>query len=375
MSKPAVTPPSLAVDERLPVNPAAFDELAAATQTPVTARRLWLATWARTHPQWRPWIVTVPGSGGRLDGAAPLALRRRRGRTEVIALGHGPSDYLRLPARDADAAERLADAVVRGLAALVGPWSLVLRNLPVGDPTVAAVRARLGARTVTRSEAGAPQLELAGSRELADHVRADERRKRRRALRRVAEAGYGCVLERLRDPAAVAAVLPEVEAVCRARDAQLGRASQFDDPCARRFFFEAVTALAHRNAVVLTTLRLDGRLAAHALVLVDGAAHRLWNNRIDPAFARFGLGWVTHLAAIEDALADPEITTFDWMAGEEDYKQRVCTAVVPAERLQAWSSRPARLLGGGLVRAQRWAARRHPRLAESAKRLLQGGHR
>jgi hypothetical protein len=128
--------------------------LLAAMGAPVTARGPWLTAvlneGAARLPRARPVAVVVePHPQGRPDAVAFLSLRRRGLRTTVTLLGDrtapvpGGLPPFRLAARTDDAAARLADAVVGVLDSLRGPWTLRLSGLPLGDPTVRALAARL----------------------------------------------------------------------------------------------------------------------------------------------------------------------------------------------------------------------------------------
>src|SRR5213595_178593 len=108
-----------------------LDELLEHVGAPVTARRPWIDLWVETYRTWQPWCLTVRSPDtGRLDAAALLATRTRFGITDIVGLGHGPSDYLRLPARDLAAAEQLGSLVADGLRRRPGRWRLVIDQLP-----------------------------------------------------------------------------------------------------------------------------------------------------------------------------------------------------------------------------------------------------
>jgi hypothetical protein len=138
--------------------------LLADLRAPVTARGPWLTAvlndGAARLPRARPVAVVVePHPRGRPEAVAFLALRRRGLRTTVSLLGEEPGPVpgglppFRLPARDDATAARLADAVLAFLDSLRGPSTLRLSGLPLGDPTVRALAARLptAVQATTRS--------------------------------------------------------------------------------------------------------------------------------------------------------------------------------------------------------------------------------
>jgi hypothetical protein len=128
--------------------------LLAALRAPIPARGPWLTAvlndGAARLPRARPVAVVVePHRQGRPEAVAFLSLRRRGLGTTVTLLGQdtaplpGGLPPFRLPARDDDGADRLAAGVVDLLDSLRGPWTLRLAGLPLGDPTVRALAARL----------------------------------------------------------------------------------------------------------------------------------------------------------------------------------------------------------------------------------------
>ena len=100
--------------------------------------------------------------------------------------------------------------------------------------------------------------------------------------------------EHLREPAAIDAVLPQVEEVCRRRDAMLHRPSQLDDSRFGPFFRAVILDHAGRDEVELTILRLKGEVAAYCLCFVDHGSYRMWNCRFAPTWAHLSPGRVTN---------------------------------------------------------------------------------
>jgi hypothetical protein len=125
----------------------------AALRAPVTARGPWLTAVlnaAVARPHTRPLAIVVESHRqGPPAAAAFLSLRRRGLTTAVGMLGSGTEPVpggrpsARLLARDEEAAARLADGVHDLLATLRRPWTLELTGLPLGDPTVRLLAARL----------------------------------------------------------------------------------------------------------------------------------------------------------------------------------------------------------------------------------------
>jgi CelD/BcsL family acetyltransferase involved in cellulose biosynthesis len=135
----------------------------------------------------------------------------------------------------------------------------------------------------------------------------------------------------------------------------LARRSLMDHPHAGPFLRRVVEVHARRGEVELTTLRLDGRLAAYVLCFLDGDAYRMWNCRFDPTWSQYGVGRITNNAALENAVADG-CRLFDWMRGEETYKESMANDRVVAADLLAWSGPVVQLTD--VFRQAKEAARR-----------------
>jgi hypothetical protein len=142
---------------------------------PVTARGPWLTAVlnqaAARRGTGRPVAVVVePHAQGRPEAAAFLTLRRRGPLAVLTMLGDGVGPVpggrppRRLLARDERAAELLAAGICDLLGTLRGFRRLRLTGLPLGDPTVRALAARLpdGLTANVRSEAAVDELDDVG---------------------------------------------------------------------------------------------------------------------------------------------------------------------------------------------------------------------
>jgi hypothetical protein len=190
----------------------------------------------------RPVAVAVePSSGERPQGLALLTLRRRRATTVVTLLGDtaprpGGRPPARLLARSPEVADLLAGGIAELLAGVRGPWLLRLAGLPLGDPTLAALAARL------------PTAALGTSRSSALVDRLDE---------------LGPHVLRSRDPAQLERWLPRLLAA---------------EPDRRTRLFVRAAARLHAaiGQVELAVAADAGRLRAGLLTLVDGADRWPW---------------------------------------------------------------------------------------------------
>lgn len=341
-----------------------LDDLMDHAGVPITARRPWLTCWARCHDDWTPWLVGVL-RGGRLRGAALLARQRRRGGTRIVALGAGASDYAALPVREPRDAVPLAAAVAAALRGEHRPWTAHLEQLPVGDPVVAALRARLPAAEIGPADpAVVVPIDPPGV-DLRPAASARTRKNLRTAHGRIRRDGLWPEVRRIHAAADVRAALPEIARVRAAGNARMG-VNDHAAPGERAFWGDILPLLAARGELEITEVRLDGALACYGVALLDGTAYRGWDTRIDPRFARYSPGLLMR-DATREGLAGGPWTEFDMMRGTETYKSELPTRQRDLVELRAWS--------GQLLRLPRRARRRAAAVRDRHPRLIALDHR
>ncbi|CAN5267122.1 hypothetical protein BH20ACT9_BH20ACT9_16670 [soil metagenome] len=290
-----------------------LDELHAATAAPVTARRVWLQSYARSSPEYEPWSVVVREPRGRPVAAALLGCLQRPDWLEVVGLGHG-SGRSRLPARNPRGAAALAEAIGERLGRLEQPWILRLEHLPAGDPVVEGLVATLPQPRVVPAE-GIPKLLLGADRRLEAYLGKGLRKQLRRARGRVVADGVDLSIEHVRDPERITAALGAIEAVHRRRDHDQGRSSDLDTPVGLWLWRDSILQHAHRGEVEVGLLRLEQELAAYTVALLDGRSYRLLDGRFATPWARYSPGRLVEAAALERLLAGDHFAELDWMSG------------------------------------------------------------
>jgi hypothetical protein len=157
--------------------------LAARLRAPAPARSPWLTAvlghLAARRSLTRPVAVVVDEAPGDAPSAAAFLTVRPGPRTVVGMLtaaagclppGRPPA---RLLARDQAAAESLADGIVALVAARRGPWRLDLAGLPLGDPTLRALAARLPMATLANERSRRLVDELADAERSTDPAEVD----------------------------------------------------------------------------------------------------------------------------------------------------------------------------------------------------------
>ena len=353
-----------------------LDALQDKAGAPLTARRAWLQVWLETQPDHEPLVLGVEDEAGDLCAVTLLATQRSSRVTHVVAMGHRSSDMVTSSAVDERSAARLAELVERHFSAL-RPWRLLLLNVDPRDPVLLLLAARLPRALLLPGDVS-PVLQCDRGPDPKAYVSSSHRRGISRIRNRMVREGHDLEIRHLTELPEILQSLPEVERVHQLRDDHVGRVSAMEEPRQREFFRRVVTRLGERGEVCLTTLRLDGALAAYVLTFLDGRTYRLWNPRFDPAFARLSPGKL----AIDEAVAhavSAGATTYDFMRGEERYKASYANDEVRALELYAGSNIVFALADRAQLSARAWLRRLEesegrtsqwvPRVREAAKRL------
>lgn len=340
-----------------------LDELHRHTSTPLTARRPWLQAWVDCYPDYHPVAVAVTGDDG-CQAAALFGVRRVRGHSRVVACGHGPSDAAMMPALDEASAERLV-SVLAGDFRARSRWSMSLRHVAPDDLVVPRLGEQLRSGRVVSGDVS-PVLRADAGPSLREYVSGSHRRGVSRVRNRMQREGLDPRLDHLSERADIAALLPEVERVHRARDQALGRRSLFDVPSHRDFFRRVVLDHSALDGVTLTTLHLQDRLAAYVLCFVDGDAHRMWSTRFDPAWERFSPGKLAMEESVEHALT-AGCGSYDFMRGEERYKFSYANTSVTAQDLFASSGRARSVATAGALAVRARMRQAHARGGRGAR--------
>ncbi|HSV02671.1 MAG TPA: GNAT family N-acetyltransferase [Phenylobacterium sp.] len=290
----------------------------------------WLIAWRRAFLPQGLWTLAFRGDG-RLVALAPMFIHGRSdGRRQLTLLGNGLSDRLDLIAEPA--ARRAAAAALFRHLARRKLWDLCdFRDLPADSPLLAAAaegRSRLA------PEAPCPTLALPHDpAEVLGRLPKSRRTDLRRCARRLAE--LGAVRFELADAAGRASALAAVMALHARRWNERGEAGVFAEPRVRGFH-EAVTGdLLAAGMLRLHVLRLGERPIAAQYGIVQGASAYSYIHAFDPAFARFGPGWLLMAHVLQSAVREG-LRSFDFLRGREAYKYDWGAADRPQVRRRIW---------------------------------------
>jgi len=298
----------------------------------VEVRRPWLESWIRAFPRWDPWIVGVQHQG-RLRAVAPLARRTVAGCIQVVSICHSDQDVSPLVSASAADAELLVDAIRSELDGTNRPWRLHLRQLDVDGAEAEAAKNLL---VVHQRVPGVARLELAMDGTGHVGVSRNMRSSAARHGNRLARSEHDVDGRWVSDPAVITRSIDEILWVHHARDLELRGRSALSDAAGRSYYLGVVRA--HLDQLELYELRLDGVLAAYSLCVRDGGRLFVFDNRMNPTFARFAPGLLANVETVRRAVEDPGVSLLDWGSGEQQYKLSASNRVVPSVELLAWSS-------------------------------------
>jgi len=152
-----------------------------------------------------------------------------------------------------------------------------------------------------------------------------------------------------REPARLAELRDEIEAVHLARDHDAGRVSDLDDGAAVAFWRSVYDGHAARGELEVATLRLDGHLAAYVVALADSPAYRVFDGRFAPKWRLYSPGRRLEVAVVEHARRR-SFRELDWMSSVAPEKLIARTQDDPRWAvIAAGDARPALPSGGGSV--------------------------
>jgi len=323
-----------------PLEPA-LEALGRAAGLPVTARLAWWRAAVATDPGTVPLLLALRGHGGTLTAAALVALREEDGDRRITSVRPHTDDVWDVAATSADARHKLLAGLAGYAAGLSGPWRLTLTGLRDGVEAGWLAGQLPGGRAVP-----APPVPCIGfardEMPLAPGIRSGLDRSGRRIRRHALTE----TIRFERDPARLAQLRDEIEAVHQARDHDAGRVSDLDDRAGLAFWRSVYDQHAARSELEVATLRLDGHLAAYVVALVDSPAYRVFDGRFAPKWRLYSPGRRLEAAVVEHARRGPFLE-LDWMSSVAPEKLVARTKADPRWAVTAAAGQRPALPGAG----------------------------
>lgn len=285
----------------------------------------WASIWWRHLGEDRPLhLATCRDSGGRPVAILPLYLASRRPLRVVRLVGHGPGDELGPICAPEDRAA-VAPAIPVALGLIRPGWDVfVADNLP-RDPAWGSIgAARL-------NEIPNPALKMKGMSwgEFFESRSAKFRQQLRRNTRRLAR-DHGLEYRLADDPERLDADLDALFSLhsARWREESSGVFAGAEGSFQREFAHSALD----RGWLRLWFLRLDGEPAAARLGFRFGRIESGYQSGRDPAWDRYGLGFLLQAHVIREAMNDG-IDEYRLLRGGEEYKDRLANVDLGLETI------------------------------------------
>jgi CelD/BcsL family acetyltransferase involved in cellulose biosynthesis len=317
--------------------------------------------------------------GGDLAALAPLARVAIAGSPglALVPMATGSADYVDmvLPA-DGTARTAALTSLLAALSAARMTWDVWdLAGVPTESPTTTELprRAReLGLEVHVATAHARPFVELTGS--FDEYLRGRPGRFRynlRSRLARLEKLGR-VELRVIRDAASVAGALGRLRQLHARRWAGQYTSTTFSSSAtAFGFYVAACEQYANRGMLDLTLLEVEGRAVAASLGFVDRGCYYYYLPAWDPEFSVYAPASILVARLIERAF-EMRLERFDFMIGDEEYKDRWATDRSSTSRLIIGRGARGRAAAASLIQLHelRQRARQSARLRSWRRNVL-----
>ena len=288
----------------------------------------WLSVWWQHFgADYRPWLITArERPNGRLLAVAPLMMGWGRWKGWPVPLRElqfigSPivhPDHLDLIVADGD--ERLWQTLLTEIGRR--PWEFWrLASVPAGSPTLAWLRQQLPPAQRPERPIPCPFIPLpADWQTFRGQLGKNHRRNIQRYDRYLAEAGAGPVsYGQLTQPKEISSLLTTLARLHQAVQAEQGHLGAFHDPRVLPFQLAIAHRFFHNNWLRLYWLRLGDQPIALMYCFLYERRLSFYITGYELEWGRFGPGRQLIAHAISDCIAN-QVTTFDFLRGDESYK-------------------------------------------------------
>lgn len=329
--------------------------------------RLW---WQMLRPpDSELFIVTCRDEQHKLVGLAPLYLRQRRTAgiphvRELLFLGTGvfahTSEYLNVVARRGY--ERAVINATVGCLQRNGDWDrLFLREIPASSTMLAHLLEALGEDTEIETCNRSYSIDTTVNWETFLNGASHSARQAVLGRTRKFFNLHECKLKRVEKADELELAADALVRLHQARWQSKGEPGTFALPGVEDFLRESMRVSLAEDRLGLTTLEVDGSIAAVRLDFLDNHVAHAFQAGFDPAYANLSLGNVMNGLCIRACIEDERVREYDLMGGSAGYKElwttnhknSVClTLVRRSARSRAYGSiERAKVMGRSLLRA------------------------
>lgn len=314
-------------------------------------------------------IITCRDTQNKLVGLAPFYLRQRHTAgiphvRELLFLGTGiyaqTSEYLDLVARrgyEFSVAETVVEYLQRS-----SDWDrLCLQDVPADSTMLPHLKRALGEQTQVEVSGRCYWVDTTG--DWAGFVSGLGSSARNNVLRRTRRLfnSHTCRLKRVETAGELEPAMNDLVRLHQARWQSKGEPGTFALPNVEAFLKEAMRASLAEGRLGLTTLEVDGKVAAVRLDFIDNHVAHAFQAGYDPTQANQGLGSVMNGLCIRACIEDERVYEYDLMGGNpaykeswtKNYKESVGLALArPGTRSAAYKGiEMAKVMGKSLLRA------------------------
>ncbi len=319
------------------------------------SRHAWLEPWWRAFGAGRELRICTVWDGSELTAALPLC---GDGPRRLVGTSNAHSPTYRPLARDAAARASLAAALV------CGGEGLVLRGVPAEEPDTRDLLdgvAASGARTVLEPDFVSPITDTSGSfesyrAELKPRWRELERRRRKMVREHAVETSAAA------DPADLERELAEGFGLEAAGWKGRERTAVLSAPDTTSFYREMTRAFHDRGELRLSSLRIDGRLVAFDLALLDRGRYFLLKTAFDESLRTLAPGLVLRRAVVERCF-ELGLDAHEFLGTDMEWKRLFATS--DREHF-VWRAYPRGVMGTAHYLYRR---RARPRLRSAYRRV------
>ena len=307
----------------------------------MTARLAWWRAAVAAGRGAVPVLLALRGHGGTLTAATLVAQRDEDGDPRITSVRPHTDDVWDIAAVSPGARQMLLAGLARYAAGLSGRWRLTLTGMRDGDEATWLSGQLPGGRAVPAPPVpgiGFTQDEVPLAPGIRSGLDRSGHRIRRHALTET--------IRFEREPAGLARLRDEIEAVHQARDHDAGRVSDLDDRAGLAFWRSVYDGHAVRGELEVATLRLDGHLAAYVIALVDSPAYRVFDGRFAPKWRLYSPGRRLEAAVVEHARRG-SFLELDWMSSVAPEKLVASTQADPRWAVTAAGDQRPTLPGAG----------------------------
>lgn len=294
-------------------------------------RRHWNQAWWQTF---RPahshlFIITCRDASDRLVGLAPFYWRQRTNAgidhiREIVFIGTGvfaqTSEYLDLIARRGYERE-VAQAVAEVLKADSSWDKLWLSEIPAASIVLPHLIQALGADLEPTVCQNAHYVSTDTDWEAFKQTLGRTTRQNTQRLARRLFETYACRFSRVETADELERGMDALVRLHQARWQMKGEPGSFALPGLERLLREAASGALGEGRLRLWTLEIDGEIAAVQLAFLDNGTAHCFQVGFSPAYAKDSIGKVMLMLCIKDCVEDPMVREYDFMGGDQPYKE------------------------------------------------------